>query len=181
MLLDGDGLPGKRVDLVISQREPAAVLAWHGHRRHAFLAPVGVNHLHRLAAQVASHDGVVTAGQGRLVDMELVRIHRALDDGFAQAVARVDQDQVPESRFRVQREHDPGTGQVGPHHALHTHRQRHLAVIESLMDAVSDGPVVEQRSVDAVYAGDDVVQSGDVEQRILLTGEGCLRKVFGRG
>ena len=181
VLLDGDGLSGERMDFLVRQREPAAVLIGHGHRCHAFFAPVGVDHLDGLAAQVAPYDGVVPTGQRRLVHIELVRVHCALDDGFAQAIARGNQDQVPETGFRIQREQDPGTSQVGPYHALHAHRQRHLAVIESLMNPVGDGPVVEQRSVDAMNAGDDVVKSRDVEQRILLTGEGCLRKVLGRG
>ena len=51
-------------------------------------------------------------------------------------------------------------------------------MLESLVDTIGDGPVVEERGVDLVDAGDDVVESAHVEERLLLTGERGFREIF---
>ena len=48
---------------------------------------VGVDHLGRLAADAALEDRRPAVAQRRLVDVELVRVHRALHDALAEAVA----------------------------------------------------------------------------------------------
>jgi hypothetical protein len=92
------------------------------------------------------------------VDIELVRIDGALHHRLAEAVARGDEDRVPEAGFGVEREHDPGGGEVAAHHALDTGRQGHVAMYEALVDAVGDGPVVEQRGEDLFDPALDIVE-----------------------
>ena len=57
--------------------------------------------------------------------------------------------------------------------------QRDLAVIETLMHAVRDCAIVEQRGVDLVQRLDEVVEAADVEKSLLLSGERCVGQVFG--
>ena len=89
--------------------------------------------------------------QRGLVDVELVRIDRALHDRFAEAVGRGDEDDVAEARFGVEREHHAARAEIAAHHVLHADRQRHLRVIEALVHAIGDRPVVEERGEDFVH------------------------------
>ena len=54
-------------------------------------------------------------------------------------------------------------------------------MIESLVDAVGDGPVIEQRGVNLAYSRNDVVRTAHVEQGVLLSGEGRFGQVLRRG
>ena len=78
------------------------------------------------------------------VHEELVGVDRSLDDVLAQAVGAGDEHYVAESRLGVQGEHHTGGGQVGANHLHDTDGQACLEVIESLVDAVVDGPVQEE-------------------------------------
>ena len=78
-----------------------------------------IHHLDAFAAQVAFDDGPVARGQGGLEDIELVRIHGALDHVLAQAVGGGDEDHVAEAGLGVQGEHDPGSAPVRAGHLLH--------------------------------------------------------------
>jgi hypothetical protein len=115
-----------------------------------------------------------------LVDVELVRIHRALHHGFAEAIARRDEDSVLEARLGVQREHHAGRADVRAHHALHARRQRDFSVSEALVDAVGDSAVVVQRREHVLHAIEHVFHADHVEVAFLLTRERCVRQVFRR-
>ena len=54
-------------------------------------------------------------------------------------------------------------------------RERDRTVIELLMHAVGYGAVVEQRGVHFVHAGEQMLLAAHVQERFLLSGEGCLR------
>ncbi len=54
-------------------------------------------------------------------------------------------------------------------------------MLEALVDAVGDGPVVEQGGEDLLDPVLDVVQTLDVEEGLLLTGEGGVGQILGGG
>ena len=145
MPLDLQRVVGQRQHLLVAQAEPVArgQRGRHGPGRQPAGA-VGVDHLHMLAAQRAPQHGAVTVLKRRLVDVELVRADGALHDRLAQPVGRRDQHHVAEAGLRVQGEDDAGRSPVGAHHLLHADRQRHVGMVEALIDAIGNGPVGEQ-------------------------------------
>ncbi len=116
-----------------------------------------------------------------LVDVELVRIDRALHDRFAEAVGGGDEHHVAESGIGVEREHHAARAEVAAHHVLHAHREGHLAVIEALVHAIGDGAIVEQRGVDLVHRREQAVAAAHVEEGLLLAGERGLGQILGGG
>ena len=140
-----------------------------------------IDHLDRLGAERAPQDRLVAVAQRRLVDVELVRVHRALHDGLAEAVRRGDEHDVAEARIGIEREHDAARADVAADHVLDAGRERDQRVIEALVHAVGDRTVVEQRREDFVHGLDDVVGAAHVEEGFLLAGERGFRQVFGRG
>ncbi len=54
-------------------------------------------------------------------------------------------------------------------------------MVEALVHAVGDGAVVEQGGEDLFGGADHVVDATDVQERLLLAGEGGVRQVFGGG
>jgi hypothetical protein len=52
---------------------------------------------------------------------------------------------------------------------------------EVVVDAVGDGAVVVERGVDLADRGEDRVDPADVEEGLLLTGEGGVGEVLGGG
>ena len=98
-------------------------------------AALGVDHLDLLGAERAAQHAARCPPEGRLVDVELVRIDRALDDVLAQAPGAGDEHRVAKAGLGVDREHHPGAGEVGADHLLHADRERHLEVVEALVDA----------------------------------------------
>ncbi len=94
---------------------------------------------------------MLAGAQRRLVDVELVRIHRALHDGLAEAVRGGDEHDVAEAGVGIEREHDAARAEVAAHHVLHAGGQRDGVVIEALMHAIGDGAIVEQRGEHFVH------------------------------
>ena len=115
------------------------------------------------------------------MDVELIRVHRTLDHGFAQAVSAGDEHHVAEARFGIQGEHHPGGAGFRANHALHAGGQGDQLVVEALVHAVGDGTVVEQRGEHLFGRADHVVHAADVQEGFLLAGEGGVRQVFGGG
>ncbi len=183
VLLDDQRVPGQLLDLVVGQAEPAPLLGLDVHelRGPADGRVVGVDHLGRLVPHPALEDGGPAVAQGRLVDVELVGVHRTLDHALAEAVRRGDEDGVLEAGLGVHREHDAGRAEVGAHHPLHSRREADVAVGEAVVDAVGDGPVVVERGVDLTDRVQDRVDAADVEEGLLLAGERRVRQVLRRG
>src|SRR5204862_1160761 len=119
--------------------------------------------------------------QGRLVDVELVRIHRTLHDVLAQAVAGGDEDHVAEAGFGIEGEQNPGGADVRAHHQLHAGGQEHVLVLEAVVHAVGDGAVVVQRGEHLADAHQYLVDAFDVEKGFLLAGEAGVGQVLGGG
>ncbi|MNK87239.1 hypothetical protein D3C87_1071700 [compost metagenome] len=181
MLLDDHRLLGQLADFGVGQAETRALSLVHvdGLHRTTGLGFVAVDHLDGLAAQVATQDGRTTGSQRALVDVELIRVHRALYDGFTQAVGAGDEHHVTEARLGIEGEHHAGGAGFGTNHALHASRQGNQLVVEALVHAVGNGTVVEQRGEHLFGGANDVFDTTDVQEGFLLAGEGSVRQVFG--
>jgi hypothetical protein len=180
---DGRGVAGKFLDFGVGEAEAAAQVRRDGDEVHglADFFGVGVLHLHGLVAEAALEDGRPAGCQGRLVDVELVRVDGALDHGLAEAVGRGDEDGVVEACLGVHGEHDAGSADVGADHALHARRERHLGVGEAVVDAVGDGAVVVERGENVLDGEQDVVDAADVQEGFLLARERGVGEVLGGG
>ena len=82
----------------------------------------------------------------------------------------------PDSVSTVNRTPEAPTSDL--HHPLDARGERDVVVVEAVVDAVSDRPVVVQRGEHAADRGEDVLDAADVQERLLLTGEGRVRQVF---
>ena len=125
-------------------------------------ARVGEDHLLRLAADRLAQDRRPAGGEVALVDVELVRVHRALHDRLAEPVRGGDEHHLVEARLGVEREHDARRAEVAAHHPLHAGRQRDLGVREALVDAVGDRPVVVERGEYLAYRLNNVIYTTDI-------------------
>ncbi len=181
VFLDDQRLLGQLGDFGVADAEARAIGAVDvdGLDRAAGLGFVAIDHLDRLAAQVATQDRRTAGFQGLLVHVEFVGVHRALHHGLAEAVGAGDEHHVAEAGLGIQGEHHAGGAGFRTHHALHAGGQGDQLVIEALVYAVGDGAVVEQRGEDFLGRADHVVHATDVEEGFLLAGEGGVRQVFG--
>ena len=182
VVFDGDGVPGELLDVVVGEAEavPQRGLDRDEVDGVADFAVARVGHLERLFAQAALEDGRAARRQGGLVDVELVRVDGALDHGLAEAVGGGDEDGVLEPGFGVHREHHAGSADVGTDHALDARGERHLGVLELVVHAVGDGPVVVEGREDVLDGGQDVLDAADVQEGFLLPGEGGVGKILRR-
>ena len=141
-----------------------------------------VDHLARLFAELLLDDrrdsGV---RQERLENLILVGIDRALHDVLAQAPGRVDQHDLVEARFRVDREHDARATEIGAHHALHTDGKRDLDIVEALGPPIADGTIGKERGVAAAAGIQKRHLAANIEIALLLSGKACIGQVLGRG
>jgi hypothetical protein len=182
VVLDRERVPGQLLDLVVGQGEPAPLgrVGVHELGGAADGGVVGVDHLGRLLPHPAlEHRGAALA-QRRLVDVELVGVDRTLDHALAEAVGRGDEDRVGEPGLGVHGEHHPGGTDVGAHHPLHAGGQRDRLVLEAVVDAVGDRPVVVERGEHLADRSQHRVDAPDVEEGLLLAGEGRVGEVLGR-
>src|SRR5690606_36305591 len=146
VLFDGHRLLGQAHDFFIAQAETSALGLVHvdGLHRAASAGHFAIDHLDGLATQVTAQDRRTTRFQGRLVNIELVRLHGALHHSLTQRVGAGDEDHTAEARLGVQGEHDAGGTGFRATHALHTGGQCHQLVVEALVYAVGKGAVVEK-------------------------------------
>ena len=122
VLLDNDGLLGQIHHFFLGQTEAAALsqINVDSLDRTTGLGFVAVDHLDRFAAQIATQNRRATGSQSGLVNIELVRVNRTLNHGFAQTVCAGDKHDVTETGFGIQGKHHTGSAGFGAHHALHT-------------------------------------------------------------
>ena len=142
---------------------------------------VAPHHAASLFAEFAPHHRRKTLRQQRLVDVELVRIHRALHHRFAQTPGGGDEHHVAESGFRIQREQHAGAGDVRAHHALDAGGQRHLGVSKTVMHAIGDRTVVVERSEHLFHVRQQRIRAAHVQVGFLLAGERGIGQILGRG
>ena len=183
MVLDDAGPARQLEDVVVTEDVDAALLRGGGHVLHRLRSPgVGVvDHLDFLGARPLADDRPLALFQGRLEDVELVRVDRALDHVLAQAPGAGEEDRVLEAGLGVDGEHDARAGGVGTDHLLHHDGQVDVELAEPLVVAVADGPVGEQRGEAALAGVDERLRAADVQVGVLLAGERGVRQILGRG
>ena len=182
MLLDDQRLLRERDQVVVSQRKAIAIDGRHVDRAHAFARTrLAIDHLDRLGAEVAPQYRMAMRAERWLVEVELVWIHGALHDGFAEAIRGRDEHHVAESGVGVEREHHATRAEIGAHHLLNACRERDLRVIETLMHAIRNRPVVEERGEHVAHGLDDRILALHVEKGFLLTRKRSLGQIFGGG
>ncbi len=106
----------------------------------------------------------------RLADDDRVRRHRAADDALAEPPARVDHDLAAVARDRVGAEDD--RRDVRRDEALHEHREADPLGGQSLLATVLQGPIRVGRFPAALDGLDDRLRAGDIEEGVVLPGEG---------
>ena len=144
----------------------------------AAAAALAVDHADLLAAEPAPQHPAKSLFEGRLVNVELVRIDLALDDGFAKAVTTRDKDHVAKSGFGIEREHDAAGRQIGAHHLHHGDRERHLEMIKALVDAVGNRAIGEDRGKAASAGFEQIVRAAHIEKAVVLAGKARGRQIL---
>ena len=122
----------------------------------------GEDHLDRLVTDGLAQHRRPALDHVALVDVELVRIDRALDDRFAQAVSRSDEHDLVESGFGIEREHHARRPLIAADHALHAGRQRDFMVGKVLVHPVGDRAIVVERREYLLYRVKNIVQAIDI-------------------
>src|SRR5690606_21815174 len=114
VFLDDQRLPGQFSHFLVADAEARTVGAvnFHGLDRTPGLGFFAVDHLDRLAAQVAAQNRRATGLQGRLVHVELVRVDRTLHHGFAQTVGAGDEYHVTEAGLGIQGRSEEHTSEL---------------------------------------------------------------------
>ena len=149
---------------------------------HQFITiAIGIDHFYLFAAQIPAQHCRATRLQGGLVHIEFIGIDRALHHHLAQAVAAGDKNHITKTAFRIQRKHDAAGADIGTHHFLDAGGKSHVAMVEALVLAVGNGPVIEQRGEHLAYFQLDVIQPRDIEKSLLLAGKRSVGQVFRRG
>ena len=181
MLLDQAGPARQRQDVVVIDTETLAVLGRHGDVAGHLAAADVVDQLLLLGAELLAQDGPKALLQGRLEDVELVRVDRAGHDIFAQPVGAVDQHGIGETGLGVDGEHDAGGGQVRAHHLLDADRQADAQRVETLVHAVGNGAVGVERGETALAGFQQGGRSLNIQIGFLLAGKAGVGQVLGRG
>ena len=145
MLLDNASPPRERENVILAHREAQAVIRRHWHVLHHFSAADVIDEFEFLRAENFLENRTIALPKGGLEHIIFVGIHRALHHVFTEAVGGVDEHCVAKSALGVDGEHHPGSREVGAHHALDTDGERDLVVVESLVHAVGNRPVGEER------------------------------------
>jgi hypothetical protein len=179
--LDHQRLLRQLLDIRVGDGKSRAQLRGRLLGAHALARRVRIHHSQLLAAQRAAQDGRPAGVERGLVDVELVRVHRALHDHLAQAVAGGDEHHVAEAGFGIEGEQHAGGANVGTHHQLHAGGQEHVFVPEAVVHAVGDGAVVVQAGEHFLDLAHHVVGAGHVEEGFLLAGETCVGQILGGG
>jgi len=154
-------------------REDALLAFLLGDRPLFCLARLGVLVVHRLLL------GHLDVGHlaGRPVDDVVVGRHGAGDDAFAESPGGLDDD-LRFARRGVGGEHHAGL--LGGDHLLDHDGDVDLVVVEALLLAVVGRPLGKQRGPAPLDPVDQPLR-GDVEERLLLPGEGGVGQVLGGG
>ncbi len=179
VLLDLGSPASEEEDLLVLEREAPAILGRDG------LAPrrarsVAEDDLQLLRAELSPDDGPVAASNGRLEDGPLVGRHEALDDGLAEPERARDDDHVAKTRVGVEREDHARRREVRADHGLNADREGHVPVIEASAHAIADGSIREEGSDAGMNGAEERFVAADVQEGLLLTGEGGAREVLGR-
>jgi hypothetical protein len=180
VFLDPARPPRERQDIVVAHRKARAIAGGHRNVLHHLPSTQIEDELELLCSDPFLENWLRSRLERRLEHAVLVGRDRSLYHIFAEAVGRIDQHDVPEARLGIEREHHARGAEVRTNHALHSNRQRDLRVIESLVDAVRDRPILEQGGKTALARIEQRVPALHVQVGFLLTGEAGIRQVFRR-
>jgi hypothetical protein len=164
MLFDRERVASELLGFRVADREAAPVLrrdvdGFHGLAR---ATAVVVDHARGLGAQRLGQNRRATGEEIGLVEIDLVGIHRALDDGLAKPVGRVDEHDLIEAGFGVEREHHARRAGVAANHALHAGGERDVRMRIALVDAVGDRTVVVERCEYLSYRMKNILYTIDI-------------------
>ncbi len=135
---------GQRQNFLIVHGKTVSVIGGDRHVFDHLASPDIINQFEFLASRNFMKNGLKPLLEGGLKDIILIRINGALHDIFPKPIGGVDQNDIRESRFRINREEHACCGQIGTHHLLHADRQRDLEMVEPFIDSIGNGPVGEQ-------------------------------------
>ena len=152
-----------------------------GFNRFAGRCSRAENHFLGLGAEPATQHGGLTAIQTEFRDIKFVRIDGTLHHHLTQAIAGGDEYDLPESGLGVEREHDTSSAGIRAHHTLHARAQGDFGMCKALVDPVGDGAIIVERGEHFLRCFQDVIDAANVEERLLLSGEGRVWQVFGSG
>ena len=180
MILDDHGPLCQLQDLLVLENIRIPLLLGDRHV-FCFRLPFGrINHLEFLPAEILLNNGLVALLEGRLEDIELIRVDNPLDDVFTQPVGSGDENHIPEARFRVQGKHDPRTGQIGAHHLLDGDGKSHVEVVEMFVFPVGNRPVREKGGETLLAGLNQSDITPDIQIGVLLSRETRVGEVFRR-
>ena len=171
MLFDRQCLTCQFLHVFIADGELIAQLLRRVFNTNALARNIGVDHAILLGTDRAAQDCLLAFVQRWLIDIEFIRVHCALHDHFAEAERRRDEHDIAETRFGVERKQHAGCADVRAHHQLDACTQEHVFVLEAVMDAVCNRAIVIQRCENFLHLAHNIIGTGDVEERFLLTGE----------
>ena len=134
----------------------------------------GELHLNEFGAQAATNQRPLAQTQHGLVHVKLVRVHGALNHGFAQTIAGGDEHHVFKAGFGINGEHHARGTQVRAHHALNTGAQGHMLMRKAFVHPIADGAVVVKRRKDLPDLVQDGLDANHVQERLLLA---CKRRI----
>ena len=181
MLLDVHGNVRKAQHFRIGDAKPLPLGAWHrSNKRRAAAAALAVNHANLLATEPPPQDAAKSLLQGRLVNVELVRIDLALDDGFAEAVTARDENHIAKSGFGIEREDDATGANIRTNHLHHGDGEGDLEVVETLVEAIGNRAIGENRGKAAPAGFEQVLRATHIEEAFVLAGKACGRQIFRR-
>jgi hypothetical protein len=109
--------------------------------------------------------------QCRFVDIELIRVHSALNDTFTETLGRGGEHRIGEARFGIHGEHHSGRAYVGSHHSLHPGGDANCVMSEAVMHPIADRTIVIQRCEDFLDRLQNGLDAANIEKCFLLTGQ----------
>ncbi len=103
MFFYGDRHLGQCPDIFIRQRKtPSFGWSCIDDLSGGQVAGIGIDHLDGFLAKVAAQNSGFPGRQGRLVNIEFIRVHGALNDTFPKPIRSGDKDDIIEARFSVE-------------------------------------------------------------------------------
>ena len=176
-----DGSPSRQCQDLIIGKSKGSTLLWaglHGHRR--LIRHVTVYQSRLFGAQGSTdyrYDSFPI--QMGFVHAELVRRHTSFYHHLSEAPGCIDKGYVWKARFRVQREHDPGSSLVGTYHSLYADGNSHLFLLHTDGRTIGYDPVRKQGSKALPNTVEELLGTAYVQIGFQLTGKTGLRKIFG--
>ena len=113
------------------------------------------------------------------LDEMMQTVDYALNNGFTEAVAGCNENDLIKAAFGIHRKHNTGSTLIGANHSLDTGGKGYISVIKAFVNAVRDRTVVVERSEYFLHSCEHLFETDDVQVSFLLAGKGSVRKVFG--